>query len=243
MNKKIPQHIAFILDGNRRWARAQGLPTLQGHMEGMNNVERIGDWCIEAGVKYLTVYAFSTENWKRSQEELNYLFTTVFDRAFVNKFKKFNEKNIKVNVFGELEKFPEKMCKGMKDLVEQTRNNTGLIFNVCLNYGGRPEIVRAVKNIVKKGIPANKINEEVVANHLYSAGMPDPDLMIRTGGERRLSGFLLWQQAYTELYFPEVFLPGFSKNDFNKALAWYASRDRRHGGDSKKMQTEEVKTV
>jgi len=229
MKKKIPQHLAFILDGNRRWARAQGLPALMGHMKGMDNTERIGDWCAEVGIKYFTVYAFSTENWNRSQEELDYLFTTVFNKAFVDKFKKFNEKNIKVNVFGELEKFPEKMCKGMQNLVEQTKDNTGLVFNVCLNYGGRAELVRAVKNIVSSGIPANQINEETVANHLYSAGMPDPDLMIRTGGAQRVSGFLLWQQAYTELYFPEVFLPGFTREDFDKALEWYSSRDRRYG--------------
>lgn len=234
MDKKIPQHIAFILDGNRRWAREKGLPILIGHMKGMDNVENIIDWCIEVDIKYLTVYAFSTENWDRTQEELSYLFNEVFEKGFSEKFPRFNEQNIKVNIFGDLKKFPEKMQKGINNLREETKNNTGLIFNVCLNYGGRTEIVRAVKNIVSEGISVEKINDETIANHLYTAGMPDPDLMIRTGGERRVSGFLLWQQAYTELYFPKAYLPGFNRAEFDKALDWYAARDRRHGGDSKK---------
>jgi len=225
----VPQHIAFILDGNRRWAKAQGLPTLHGHMKGMDRVEDLAKWCGDAGVKYLTVYAFSTENWDRTQEELGYLFNEVFDKGFSEKFPKFKAENIRVNVFGELDKFPEKMQKGIRNLVEQTKDCTGLIFNVCFNYGGRTEIVRAIKKIVEEGIQTNDIDEKTVSDHLYSAGMPNPDLMIRTGGEHRVSGFLLWQQAYTELYFPETFLPGFTKQDFDEALEWYATRERRYG--------------
>ena len=229
MNRDVPRHIAFILDGNRRWAKAQGLPTLHGHMKGMDRVEDLAKWCSDAGVKYLTAYAFSTENWNRTQEELGYLFNEVFDKGFSEKFPKFKAENIRVNVFGELAKFPEKMQKGIRNLVEQTKDCTGLIFNVCLNYGGRTELIRAIKKIMEEGIPVSEIDEKTVSEHLYSAGMPDPDLMIRAGGEHRVSGFLLWQQAYTELYFPKAFLPGFTKQDFDEALEWYATRERRYG--------------
>lgn len=229
MNDNLPKHIAIILDGNRRWARSQGLPTLQGHMKGMDRVEDIAQWCKEKGIKYLTVYAFSTENWNRTPGELNYLFNQVFDKGFAEKFPKFKKENIKVNIFGELDRFPEKLQKGIKNLAEETKDCDGVIFNVCLNYGGRAEIIRAAKQIVQEGIPADKIDEKVFTDHLYSVGMPDPDLMIRTGGEHRLSGFLPWQQAYTELYFPKVFLPGFTKQDFEEALEWYAGRERRYG--------------
>lgn len=192
-------------------------------------MEDIAKWCKDAGIKYLTVYAFSTENWNRSQAELDYLFNEVFDKGFSEKFPKFKKENIKVNIFGELERFPEKMQQGIRNLAEQTKDCTGLIFNVCLNYGGRAEIVRAIRQIVEEDIPASEIDEKTVSSHLYSAGMPDPDLMIRAGGEHRLSNFLLWQQAYTELYFPKTFLPGFTKQDFDEALEWYANRERRYG--------------
>ncbi len=229
MSSQVPTHISFVLDGNRRWAKAQGLPTLEGHLQGMENVMNIGGWCGEAGVKYLTVYAFSTENWNRGEEELAYLFGTVFTKAFAEKFELLNERNVRVNVFGQLERFPEAMRRGLENLIEKTKTNTGLVFNICLDYGGRAEITKAVKEIVKKGVGADEVTEQMVGDYLFSAGMPDPDLMIRTGGEHRLSNFLLWQHAYTEFYFPAVFLPAFSKKDFDDALEWYASRDRRYG--------------
>ncbi|MDD5606130.1 MAG: polyprenyl diphosphate synthase [Patescibacteria group bacterium] len=225
----LPQHIAFVLDGNRRWARAQGLPTLEGHMRGMENIENIAQWCIEKDIKYLTMYAFSTENWDRSPEELDYLFNKVFVTGFRTYMERLAKENVKINIFGEIERFPEKMRAAIKQMVADSQNNTGLNMNFCLDYGGRAEIIRAVKNIVQEGIVPEKIDEAVIANHLYSAGMPDPDLMIRTGGEHRLSGFLLWQMSYTEFYFPQICLPGFTKQDFEEALEWYASRDRRHG--------------
>ncbi len=229
MSSQIPTHISFVLDGNRRWAKAQGLPTLEGHLRGMENVMNIGEWCGEAGIKYLTVYAFSTENWNRGEEELAYLFGTVFTKAFAEKFELLNQRNVKVNVFGQLERFPETMRKGLENLMEKTKTNTGLVFNICLDYGGRAEITKAVREIVGGGIAADEVTEQMVSDHLFSAGMPDPDLMIRTGGEHRLSNFLLWQHAYTEFYFPQVFLPAFSKKDFDDALEWYANRDRRYG--------------
>jgi undecaprenyl diphosphate synthase len=229
MNNQIPQHISFVLDGNRRWAKAQGLPTLEGHLRGMENLMNIAQWCGEVGVKYLTVYAFSTENWNRAEEELAYLFGTVFTKAFAEKFDLLNEKNVKANVFGGLERFPEDMRRGMERLIDSTKANTGLVLNICLDYGGRSEITQAVKKIVEKGMSSEEITDQTIADQLFSAGMPDPDLMIRTGGEHRLSNFLLWQHAYTELYFPEVYLPAFSKKDFDEALEWYANRERRYG--------------
>ncbi len=227
--KTKPQHISFILDGNRRWARREGLPIYQGHMKGMDNVENIMDWCIEEGVTHLTVYAFSTENWDREEEELNYLFTKVYNFGFSEKFPKYHKKNVKVNLFGSLDRFPKKMQEGIWDLVNKTKDNTGLVLNVCLDYGGKLEITKAVKEIVAAGTAAEDITSDLIESHLYSAGMPPIDMMIRTGGEHRLSNFLLWQHAYTELYFPTKFLPEFSKEDFAEALEWYASRERRYG--------------
>ncbi|MFH0905373.1 MAG: polyprenyl diphosphate synthase [bacterium] len=224
----IPRHVAFVLDGNRRWARERGLPTLEGHLRGMDNIENIVEWCVKAGIGYLTVYAFSTENWDRSAEELNYLFNVVFPKGF-GKSARFNEQNVRVNLFGSVEKFPAKMQDEIRDLIDKTQENTGLQFNVCLNYSGRTELVQAVQAIMREGTPVDQVIEQTIADHLFSAGMPDPDLMIRTGGEHRLSGFLLWQQAYTELYFPKKYLPEFSEADFREALQWYAERDRRHG--------------
>lgn len=225
----LPQHIAFVLDGNRRWAKAQGFSTLEGHMEGMKNIENISNWCMDRGVKYLTMYAFSTENWNRSAEELDYLFNTVFVTGFNTYMQRLIDLGVKVRVFGEIDRFPQKMQDSIKNMLEKSKDNTGLNMNFCLNYGGRTEIVRAIKNIIKEGIEADAITDETVAQHLYSAGMPDPDLMIRTGGEHRLSGFLLWQMAYAELYITPVALPGFTKENFNEALEWYAGRDRRYG--------------
>lgn len=229
MTQGLPQHVAFILDGNRRWARAQGVSALVGHMKGMEVLVDIVKWCAEKKIPYLTAYAFSVENWERPQDELDYLFNQVFDKAFRHHFKELIKNNVKINVFGDISKFPENVQEGVRSISEESRDNTGLVFNVCLNYGGRAEVTRAVKEIVKEGIPPDQISEEVVSDHLYSAGMPEPDLLIRTGGEQRISGFLLWQLAYTELYFPAVGLPGFTKEKFEEALEWYASRDRRHG--------------
>jgi len=218
-----------VLDGNRRWAKAQGLPTLEGHLRGLDAVFDVVQWCSEAGVKYLTTYAFSTENWDRIPEELDYLFNIVFQQGFRKYLPQLVEKNVKVNLFGQLEKFPAGMQQSVREMLEKTTSNTGLVWNVCLDYGGRAEIIRAIKKIVSRGMAAEAIDETAVAENLYSAGMPDPDLMIRTGGEHRVSNFLLWQQAYTEFYFPDVYLPDFSREEFNKALEWYAGRERRYG--------------
>jgi len=229
VNTQIPQHISFVLDGNRRWAKAQGLPTLQGHLKGLDAVFRIIQWCDEVGVKYLTTYAFSTENWDRTPKELDYLFNIVFQQGFNKYTPQLVANNVKVNLFGSWDKFPQGMRDSIRRMIEQTANNTGIVWNVCLDYGGRAEIIRAVKQIIEQGQRVEDVDDQLIANNLFSAGMPDPDLMIRTGGEHRVSNFLLWQQAYTEFYFPEVGLPGFTREEFDKALEWYASRDRRYG--------------
>lgn len=178
-------------------------------------------------MKYLTTYAFSTENWDRAAEELNYLFGVIFPMGFKKYLPKLLENNVKVNLFGQLDKFPAGMQASVKEMLEQTANNTGLVWNVCLDYGGRAEIARAVKKLVEAGV--SDVTEDTIGEQLFSVGMPDPDLMIRTGGEQRMSNFLLWQQAYTELYFTKVGLPGFTREEFYKALEWYASRERRYG--------------
>jgi len=229
MANDIPQHIALIVDGNRRWAKERDLPVWEGHMQGMENLEQVLDWCSEAGVKYVTTYLFSTENWGRNEQELYYLFNDVFTRAFKEKFTRLIEKNVKFNIFGEVERFPKGMQQGLRDLVEKTSTNTGLVWNACLNYGGRTELVRAMQRIAGSQMPSEQITEQTITDNLYSAGMPDPDLMIRTSGEHRLSGFLLWQTAYAELYFPKVYFPAFTKADLEQALEWYADRDRRYG--------------
>lgn len=229
MADQVPTHISFVLDGNRRWAKQQGLPIWEGHRRGLDAVFEIIRWCSEAGVKYLTTYAFSTENWNRTPGELDYLFNIVFRQGFKKYLPKLIEDNVKVNLFGQSERFPGGMRASIREMLEKTAGNAGLVWNVCLDYGGRAEITRAVKDIVSTGISAEDITEQTVAEHLFSAGMPDPDLMIRTGGEQRMSNFLLWQHAYTELYFPKIYLPGFAKADFDAALEWYANRDRRYG--------------
>lgn len=198
-------------------------------MQGMENLEQVLDWCGEVGVKYVTTYLFSTENWGRNEQELYYLFNNVFTRAFKEKFPRLIEQNIKFNIFGEIDKFPVGMQQGLTELMEKTRNNTGLVWNACLNYGGRAELVRAVRQIVATGTTVDQITEQTIADNLYSVNIPDPDLVIRTSGEHRLSGFLLWQNAYAELYFPKVFFPAFSKDDFMSAIEWYANRERRYG--------------
>jgi undecaprenyl diphosphate synthase len=226
---KVPTHISFVLDGNRRWAKRQGLPTLEGHLQGLDAVFNVIRWCQEAGVKYLTTYAFSTENWNRAPEELDYLFNVVFQHGFQRYTPQVVASNVRVNLFGDIKRFPKGMQDSIVSMLERTTDNTGLIWNVCLDYGGRAELVRATQKIVEAGMRPEDITEEVISSNLFSAGMPEPDLMIRTGGEHRISNFLLWQQAYTEFYFPETGLPGFTKEEFDKALEWYASRDRRYG--------------
>ena len=237
LNKELlPKHIAIIMDGNRRWAKNNGLTTKEGHTEGANNLERIAIFCNKIGIKYMTVYAFSTENWKRSKEEVAALMF-ILKSWILKLLERTSSNNIRIRVIGEKENIPADLKEGIDKLVEKTKNNTGMVLNIAFNYGGRPEIVHAVKEIatlVKEGkINIEDINEELVSNNIYTAGQPDPDLMIRTSYELRTSNFLPWQLAYSEFYFSKKHWPEFDEEEMINALKEYESRNRRFGGNSK----------
>ena len=231
--KKLPKHIAIILDGNRRWAKNNGLTTLQGHTEGFDNLERIAKFANKIGIKYLTVYAFSTENWKRSKDEVTWLM-----RIFKNNLDRYLDKkdteDIRIRIIGEKDNIPKELEPRIEKIMEKTKNNTGLTLNICFNYGGRAELVHACKEIckmVKDGkIDIKDINEDLISNSIYTAGQPDPDLMIRTSKELRTSNFLPWQLTYTEFYFPDKFWPEFKEDDLIEAIKVYQGRNRRFGG-------------
>ena len=231
--ENMPKSIAIIMDGNRRWARERGLEPKQGHKEGAKTLEKIVRYANKIGLKYITVYAFSTENWKRSEDEVGALMI-LLQRYLDNYSKRADTENIKVKVLGDITRLSEGMQKSIKKCMERTKNNTGVTFNIALNYGGRNEILSAVKNIayeVKNGnINVEEITEDTISNNLYTAGEPDPDLLIRTSGELRLSNFLLWQLAYTEFLFIDKNWPDFSEEDINEAIEVYQKRNRKFGG-------------
>lgn len=230
----LPKHIAVILDGNRRWAKKNNLTTKEGHIAGAKNLERIAEYCNKIGIKYLTVYCFSTENWKRSKEEIGALM--LIFRSYLNSFaKKAHKYDVKVNVFGDPNAFDDRIKRGIKNVEEKTKNNTGLVLNLGLNYGGRAEIVSAVKKIAEKvkenEIEISDITEDLISDNVYTAGMPDPDLFIRTSHELRTSNFLPWQLVYTEFYFSEKHWPEFDEEELNVAIKEYQNRQRRFGGN------------
>ena len=231
--QNLPKHIAIIMDGNRRWAKKRDLTTKDGHKAGSKNLETIATFCNEIGIKYLTVYAFSTENWKRSQEEVSALMF-ILKANLDSMLRKMDLKNIKIRVIGEKENIPKDIEKKINKLVEKTKNNTGLVLNIAFNYGGRAELVHAVKNIaqnVKNGeIDIKDIDEKMISDNIYTASQPDPDLMIRTSNELRTSNFLPWQLTYSEFYFPEKHWPEFGKEDLIEAIKVYQKRNRRFGG-------------
>ena len=228
----IPTHVAIIMDGNRRWAKKRGLPTQLGHSEGANTLEKIADDCEDLGIKYLTVFAFSTENWKRSKEEVDYLMKLL--AKHIKDFdKRIKNRNIRFRLVGDINGLNEDLQNGIRGIEERTKNNTGLTVNIAINYGGRAEITYVTKMIaqqVKDGsLKIEDINENVISKFLQTKESPDPDLIIRTGGEKRLSGFLLWQSAYSELYFSDVLWPDFDKNELEKAIQEYNNRKRNFG--------------
>lgn len=230
---KIPQHVAIILDGNGRWAKAKGMPRNYGHQQGSKNVEHICEVAYKMGIKYLTVYAFSTENWNRSKSEVDALMTLL--KAYMKTCIRTAKKNkIKVKVIGDISKLEPGLQAQIKNLEESSKDNEGLNFQIALNYGSRDEITRAVKAMMgdcEKGIlQSSDIKESTIESYLDTCGIPDPDLLIRTSGEERLSNFLMWQLAYTEFYFTEVPWPDFSKEELEKAIEKYNGRDRRYGG-------------
>ena len=229
----IPQHVAIILDGNGRWAKAKGMPRNYGHAQGSKNVEKICEEAWRMGIKYLTVYAFSTENWNRPKEEVNALMKLL--RNYMKTCLKTAAKNdMKVRVIGDITKLDEDIQKRILELEEATKNNGGLNFQIAINYGSRDEITRAVRTLaedVKEGkLMPEEVNEACIERYLDTHDIPDPDLLIRTSGEQRLSNYLLWQLAYTEFYFTDVPWPDFSKQELEKAIEQYNLRDRRYGG-------------
>ena len=229
----LPTHIAIIMDGNRTWAKKNNLDPRLGHKKGAETLENIVKYCNKIGIKYLTVYAFSTENWKRSKEEVGALMLLL--KNYLDDFaKKADTDNIKIKMLGNREKLSTGLLKSIDKAVKRTENNTGLTFNVAFNYGGRDEIVKAVRKIaenVKEGIiDVNDINEQLISNNLYTFGQPDPDLMIRTSGEIRTSNFLPWQLVYSEFYFTDKLWPDFTSQDLDKAIEEFNKRTRKFGG-------------
>jgi undecaprenyl diphosphate synthase len=228
MKKIVPRHIAIIPDGNRRWARKNGLPSVLGHKHGVETFERICDEALAQGVDALTFYTFSSENWHRTKTEVRYLFRLLED-VFQKRLDKLQRQGIQLRVSGRIDEFPKRLQQVIRSAVDQTKENRKGIVHLCLNYGGRNEIIDAVQAIVREKVPASRINAKVISSHLDQPGLPEPDLIIRTSGEQRLSGFLLWQCEYSELYFSKKLWPDFTPNDFRKAIAEFVRRQRRYG--------------
>ena len=230
--ENLPKHIAIIMDGNRRWAKEKGMPVSFGHKEGAKTLEKIVRYANKIGIKNITVYAFSTENWKRSTEEVGTLMN-LFQSYLDDYSKRADSENIKVKIIGSREGLSEKMKNSIEKCMERTKNNTGITFNIALNYGGRDEILNAVKNIANE-VKENKISveditEETISENLYTKDQPDPDLLIRTSGEIRLSNFLPWQLVYTEFLFIEKYWPDFNEKDLDNAIEVYQKRNRKFG--------------
>lgn len=224
----LPTHIAIIMDGNGRWAKKRSLPRTAGHAAGSKNFKDIARYCNKIGLKYLTVYAFSTENWKRPKEEVDNIMK-IF-KEYLEDAKNFKYENIKVQFIGERSVLSDDIQRLMKESEDASRNATGLHLNIAINYGGRDEIVHAVKNIINSKISPDDITEELISNNLYTAGQPDPDFIIRPSGEYRLSNYLIWQSAYSEYWFSDILWPDFKPKDLDKAIDDYNMRNRRFGG-------------
>ena len=234
---KVPKHVAIILDGNGRWAKAKGMPRNYGHVQGAKNVERICEDAWHMGIKYLTVYAFSTENWRRSKDEVDALMTLL--RNYMKTCVKTAKKNhMRVRVIGDKTGLAKDIQDSINNLEQESKDQDGLNFTIAINYGSRDEIRRCVQKITAEGIRPEDITEEVIGAHLDTAGIPDPDLLIRTSGELRLSNFLMWQLAYAEFYFTDVPWPDFSKEELAKAIERYNQRERRYGGVKEELKGE-----
>lgn len=224
------KHLAIILDGNRRWAKGKGLPTFMGHKAGYERIKDVCKWCIKRDIKVLTVYAFSTENWNRSKKEVKYLMT-LLNKTFSEDAEEFNKLGLKVNVIGSRDRISSQIKKNIEKTEKETKNNKKMVLNICFNYGGRLEIVEAVKKIIKEGIEAEQVSEELINKYIWFKGQPEPDLIVRTSGEKRLSGFLTWTSVYSELYFPSCFWPDFDEKELDKAIKEFERRNRRFGAD------------
>lgn len=229
----IPQHVAIIMDGNGRWAKQRNMPRTMGHKAGVETIRRIVKEADRLGIKYITLYAFSTENWKRPKEEVNALMKLLV-QYLKSEVAELHKNGVVLKVLGDIEALQKECKKEIEDSIELTKNNTGLVLNVAFNYGGRDEIIKAVKNIVvdvqSEKIDKENINQELFSEYLYTKDSPDPDLIIRPSGEQRISNFLLWQCAYSEFWYSNVNWPDFSEKDLQQAIYDYQNRDRRYGG-------------
>ena len=222
----LPKHIAIIMDGNGRWAKKRMLPRLLGHSAGVDALKKVVDAAKEIGIKYMSFYAFSTENWKRDKNEVDGIFDLVRKHIKEN-YQRLIDDNVKIVVMGQIERLPSDLKDILVDLIQKTQNNTGMVVNMGLSYGARPELVRAFNNLAEKGF--KNITEKDIENELYTRNLPDPDLIIRTSGEQRLSNFMLFQAAYSELWFPKIHWPDFDKKWLIKAIIEYQKRERRYG--------------
>lgn len=224
----LPEHIAIIMDGNGRWAKAKNRPRLFGHNAGMKTLKKIVRASSDAGIKIITMYAFSTENWKRSPEEVDGLMNIAVE-YFHKEVGELHENNVKINVIGNLNGLGRKVREAALKAIDTTAANTGLVLNIALNYGGRDEILHAVKELMAEGISPEAVTEQHISDHLYTKGQPDPDLLIRTGGESRLSNFMLWQMAYAEFMFTDIYWPDFEVEVYYEMIKNYQNRNRRYG--------------
>jgi undecaprenyl diphosphate synthase len=224
----IPHHIGIIMDGNGRWAREHGLPRLEGHRAGTENIRRVLEACGEYGIRIVTIYAFSTENWQRPLEEVRGLMK-ILERVLEREVENLHREGVKLRHIGELEGLSDSLRESVSNAIELTKDNERLTLNVAFNYGGRTEIVRGARKLVEMNVDPSEVDEDLFSQYLYTAGLPDPDLIIRTGGEMRLSNFLIWQSAYAEYYSTPTYWPDFDKEELYRALQAYAQRDRRFG--------------
>jgi undecaprenyl diphosphate synthase len=225
---RVPRHVAIIMDGNGRWATQRGLPRASGHRAGTENIRRVIERFADHGVQYLTLYAFSTENWNRPQKEVRMLIRLL--RFFIKReLDNLHKNGIQLHMLGHIETLPDWLQRQVQDAIDLTATNTRMVLNICFSYGGRDDILMAVQAIARAEIAASEITEETISQHLSTAGAPDPDLLIRTGGDMRISNFLLWQAAYAELYFTDTYWPDFGREDTDMALAEYGRRKRKFG--------------
>jgi undecaprenyl diphosphate synthase len=237
---QVPYHLAIIMDGNGRWAKARGLPRLAGHRAGTDNLRRILRACVKQGIKVLTIYAFSTENWGRPAEEVRGLMS-ILEQVIERELNELHKEGVRIRHIGRLDEISPRLQKKIEHAVEITSHNDTIILNVAFNYGGRQEIIDAVRHILKDGIDPDHIDDALLNQYLYTAGQPDPDLIVRTSGEMRFSNFLIWQSAYAEFYVTETYWPDFDEAELQKALDHYARRERRFGLTAEQMAAQSAK--
>jgi undecaprenyl diphosphate synthase len=226
--RRVPKHIGIIMDGNGRWALSRGLPRLAGHRAGTDNLRRVIEACVEFGIQYLTLYAFSTENWGRPPLEVQGLMRILED-VIDRELQELHQQGVQLRHIGRLDRLKPSLKQKVLEAIQLTKNNTRLILNIAFNYGGRDEIVWAIRHIIQDGIPAEEVTDDLVSRYLFTAGVPDPDLIIRTSGELRGSNFLIWQGAYAEWYFTPTYWPDFGKEELRKAIDEFSQRERRYG--------------